>query len=301
MIHSLIRFQLTGCKKKQNLSLFSRSYCCLEVRLRLFGHILPLVAPKANPYPPYRCTTLRRTRLTIKVSMEQNVIVSNATYNERQIRSYQSRVAAQSLRNPCLQTLSKFLSDDNSNQNACRIVCLEFSSVSATPHRENLDLNNLNFLLNAKVQGRKEIQGRILLIEDLSKDVIEMLGSSLNIDPFFFASQLDIPQPQIAITRPYTVTLPSVTKSQNFLTLHYHRVLVLEHTAIKERLLRNMNAPRKLKILPSVMGLDIGLARHCCSILETVGKDGLSLGKRCKLRFRTTVDSLLTKRRSYSC
>ena len=211
--------------------------------------------------------------------MERNAIISNATHNEPQTGSYQSRVAAQALRNPCLQTLSNFLSDDNLNQKACRIVSLEFSSATAALRRENLNLNNLTSLLNNKVRGRKEIQGRLLFIEDLSKDVIEMLGSSLDIDPFFFASHLDLPQPDIATTRPYTVTLPSVTKSQNFLTLHYHRVLALEHTAIKDRLLRDMNAPRKLRVLPSVKGLDIGLARHCCSILGTVGKDGLWLGK----------------------
>ena len=212
--------------------------------------------------------------------MEQNEIELNATHIEPQIRSYQSRVAAQSLRNPCLQNLSTFLSDEILDPTACRTVCLEFSSTSASPRRENLDLNNLTSLLNDNVQCRDDIQGRLLLIEDLCKDVIEMLGSTLEIDPFFFASHLDIPQPDIAMTRPYTATLPSVSRSQKFLSLHYHRVLALEHKAVKDKLFRDMNVPRKLKILPSIQGLDVGLARHCCSILETVSKDGLWLGKR---------------------
>lgn len=216
--------------------------------------------------------------------MAKNVIASNTTHNKPQIRSYQSRVAEQCLRDPCLQSLSQFLSNNNLYRNACLIACLEFSSVSANPYREDLDLKNLDSLLNNKVRGSKEIQGRLLLIEDLSKDVIELLGSSLNIDPFFFASHLDIPQPHIATTRPYAVTLPSVNRSQNFFTLHYHRVLALENTAIKDRLLRDMNVPRKLKIIPSVQGVDLGLARHCCSILETVGRDGLWLGKRYSCR-----------------
>lgn len=112
--------------------------------------------------------------------MAKNVIASNTTHNKPQIRSYQSRVAEQCLRNPCLQSLSQFLSNNNLYRNACLIACLEFSSVSANPYREDLDLKNLDSLLNNKVRGSKEIQGRLLLIEDLSKDVIELLGSSLN-------------------------------------------------------------------------------------------------------------------------
>jgi len=249
-----------------------------KMRLRFTDQIQPVLASDASASSLYRLTTPRRTGLAIQASMAQN--------DESQTRDYQSRVTAQCLRNPCLQNLSKFLSDDNSNPNACRIVCLEFSPAFATPRREDLDLREFTSLLDNEVQSGKEMQGRLLLIEDVSKDVIKVLGSRLDVDPFFFASHIDIPQPDIATTRPYTATLPSVTKSQNFLTLHYHRVLALEHTAIKDRLLRDNNAPRKLKILPSVKGLDIGLARHCCSILEAASKDGSWLGKSCSLKFR---------------
>lgn len=106
-----------------------------------------------------------------------------------------------------------------------------------------------------------------------------MLGSSLNIDPFFFASHIDAPQSEIVTTRPDMVILPSAAKSQNFLTLHYHRAIVFERRP-KEPLLRDMNVPRKVKALPSIKNVNIGLAKHCCSIMRTMGKDGLWLGKR---------------------
>ena len=35
--------------------------------------------------------------------------------------------------------------------------------------------------------------GRILVIEDLTREVVEVLGSSLNIDPLFFASHIHTP------------------------------------------------------------------------------------------------------------
>ena len=41
-----------------------------------------------------------------------------------------------------------------------------------------------------------------------------------------------------------------------------------------------MNVLRKVKILSQLKGINIGLARHCCLILRTKGKDGLWLGKR---------------------
>lgn len=154
------------------------------MRLRLFDRIPPPITSTASlSILPSLCN-IATYRLTAPVSMAKSVVASNTTHNKPQIRSYQSRVTEQCLRNPCLQNLSQFLSDDILYRNTCRIACLEFSSVSANPCREDLDLQDLTSLLNNKVRGMKEIQGRLLLIEDLSKDVIELLGSSLNIDPF---------------------------------------------------------------------------------------------------------------------
>ena len=117
-----------------------------------------------------------------------------------------------------------------------------------------------------------------MLIEDLSPNVIETLGSALDIDPFFFASQIDILKPEIGIVRPETATLPSRSKSQNSLHFDYHRVTEFE--GVKRRaLIQDANVPRKVKVLAPIQGVDTGLARHCCSILQTVGKDGLWLGK----------------------
>lgn len=205
--------------------------------------------------------------------------LSNTTWDGNQTGSYQSYIASRTWRNPSLQNLSKFLANDSQSRRNCRIACLEFSSESRVPSSRSLDLESLANLLHHQTKGNNNLRGRILIIEDLSKDIIQTLGSILNIDPFFFASHIDAPRSEIETTRPYMATLPSTAKSQNFLTLHYHRTLKFERGP-KGPLLRDMNVPRKVKALPSIKNVNVGLARHCCSIMRTMGKDGLWLGTR---------------------
>lgn len=213
----------------------------------------------------------------------------NKTRNEDQIRSYKSFIAARTKRNPCFQNLHEFIQIDTISQHACRIACLEFSSSYGPPSRRSLDLDSLTSLLGNEAKERDDLCGRLLIVEDVSNDVVETLGSLLNIDPFFFASHIDASQIDIATIRPSMATLPSTRRSQNFLNLHYHRVIEFENVEPKQTLLRDMNLPRKVKILPKLKGINIGLARHCCSILKTEGKDGLWLGKKGLITYRDIV------------
>lgn len=213
----------------------------------------------------------------------------NGTRNKDQLRSYKSFVAARTQQSPCLQKLLEFLQNDTASQHACRIVCLEFSSAPGPPSRQNLDLDGLRLLLSDTSKRKDDLCGRLLIVEDLSTHVIETLGSLLNIDPFFFASHIDTFQADIATTRPSTAALPSTTRPQNFLNLHYHRVIEFENLEYKHVLLRDMNVTRKVKILPRTKGCHFGLARHCCSTLKTEGKDGLWLGKTSLINHRDNI------------
>ena len=204
----------------------------------------------------------------------------NQTRNDDQNSSYKSYVQARTQWNPCLKNLSQFLHDDTASQHLCHITSLEFSSASCAPSRRSLDLDSLAALLRGTAKENDDISGRILIVEDSSNHVLEVLGSLLNIDPLFFASYIDTFQIDIATTRPSTVALPSTTRSQKFLNLHYHRVVEFEDLKSNQVLHRDMNVPRKVKILPRLKGMKIGLVRHCCSILKTQGRDGLWLGIR---------------------
>ena len=199
--------------------------------------------------------------------------------HEDRLGSYKSFVATRAQRNPELNNLLELLQTKSARQSSCRIVCLEFSSAPSPPRRLSLDLDDLTPILGAKATGRDDLCGRLLVVEDISNDSIETLGCLLDIDPCFFASHVDTCQTNIARRRPSMATLPSRLRDQEFLNLHYHRVVEIEKSNATSSLLRDMNVPRKVRVLPNLKGTSIGLVRHCTSILKAQTKDGLWLGK----------------------
>lgn len=194
-----------------------------------------------------------------------------------QVMSYRSFVAAKSQRRSRLQNLSNFLDEDTACQHACRIDCVEFSGSSRSPNLRSLHLDQLASILYSNARD-KDLFGRLLIIEDVAPDLVEMLGSALDINPLFFASHIDTAYNDIRKGRASTATLPSTIRSQNFLNLHYQRVIEFDNAITRKRLLRDMNLGRKVKMLPKIKGKSFGLVRHCCSMLQTVSKDGLWLG-----------------------
>ena len=205
----------------------------------------------------------------------------NAALDRDGSKSYKSYISRRIDQSPCLRNLSNFLNDRSTSKHDCRIACQKLPAESGAPRRLNVRHDDLQLLLQSNVRN-EDIQGRLLVIEDLSPKIIEILGSLLNIDPLFFAVHLDVHRPTMASTRPSMALLPSRAQSQDFLNLHYHRVLEhSENPASSRSLLRDMNIERKVVILPQVQGVHVGLVRHCCSVLKTTGQDGLWLGMLC--------------------
>ena len=198
--------------------------------------------------------------------------------NGKKVRSYKSFVAERTQQNPHLENLREFLQRDAVNGHACQIACLDFFSGDGPPSRRSLSHEGLKSLLGDKLKA-EDLCGRILMVEDVSRDLVETLGSLLNIDPLFFASHMDTAEVDIKRTRLQTAILPSTKWCQNFLNLQYHRVIEFENPISARTIFRNMNVLRKVKILPKVKGITIGIARHCCSILRTENEHGLWLGK----------------------
>jgi hypothetical protein len=83
----------------------------------------------------------------------------------------------------------------------------------------NLDFDGLTRPLNNLNTAASDDPGRLLIAEDLTKDIIEVLGSSLDIDPLFFASQISGPNVEITSSKPAMGTLPSKAMNRNFLGL----------------------------------------------------------------------------------
>src|SRR2546430_265356 len=145
-----------------------------------------------------------------------------ANASQKPLRPYQQHVAAQCQRMPCLRHLSNFLADNSSPPKPTRIACLEFSSGRGEPRRDTLDTGELAVLLQDPYTKTGDLLGRILVIEDLDKDIIEIIGSSLEVDPLFFASHLQASRAEVTAVNPFP---PSKVIGRDFIHASYRRAL----------------------------------------------------------------------------
>ena len=208
---------------------------------------------------------------------------------------YGRLVRAQTRQNPCLENLRNFLSDGRELRNVCRIESLEFFADHASPVRRNIDVSKLDFKghldLGSQTEKPEEspmesdcessrddtdnLLGRLLIVEDLTRGVVEALGGWLDIDPMFFASHIHSPWVNARTQTPDAATLPSRTRPHVYTNIHYHRTITFKDVSLHARkLLRTANVHRKVIILPSIKGTRIGLVQQCVSVYKTVTNRG---------------------------
>ena len=206
--------------------------------------------------------------------------------------AYQQYVETRTGHNPCLTNLAKFLSNPRRRGRHAKIVSMDFYGDISGPEKRDIELEGLSQLLDdfnhqssvgidsksspASEELEKTLQSeqylKILLVQDLSKDIIESLGTSLNIDPTFFASHIHASVKGVGVQTPDMAVLPSRIRRQNYINIHYHRTLVFENAwHLPKKLLREGNLERKVILLPWSHGKHIGLAQHCISILYVNG------------------------------
>ena len=237
-------------------------------------------------------------------------------------RPYEHYVKWQSQRNPSFINLCAFMQQPKRRE--CRLACLDFNTDFKPLPRRDIAPNSLKeelcgrsainesvndpqsgFAVDEKDAPRHGtnaehivVAGRMIVIEDLSRDIIETLGSCLDIDPLFFASHIHAPEKALESLTPELVNLPSRYKNTNFLNIHYHRTIILRTKSKRiGKLFRDCNIPRKLAILPPIKGAEFGLVQHCCSVLRTVDSEKRWLGR---TKYQT-VNSLSNKLRHCSC
>jgi hypothetical protein len=203
---------------------------------------------------------------------------------------YGAYVKAQCSQNPSLLNLHNFLSKPKACGNGCRIVAMDFPEGIDRPiSRAVVCLDDLSSVLRESAFGKthhketehyrdRPLQGRILIIEDLTEDVVELLGSELDIDPLFFALHLHTAQKQgMRHQTPDDATLPSRLLPQDYVNISYHRAITCDVVdESKRRLLRDTVIDRKLVFLPST---NIGLSQHCASVIRTKQKSSFWIGK----------------------
>jgi hypothetical protein len=193
--------------------------------------------------------------------------------------SYQQFVAAQCKWNPCLQNLSDFLAGSQFHQNSSRIACLEFSSEDYHPRHQNLDFSGLAGVLQDPHAKSGNLLGRILIVEDLTKDVIEIIGSSLEVDPLFFAAFLHNTRAELTTRKSGVSILPSKARHLDFVTIKYLRALEFDIMASSGKLLSDANVRRKVSVIP-MNGACVGLVQGHFSILARGDGDEVWLGEK---------------------
>ncbi|KAL4748043.1 hypothetical protein BDW72DRAFT_161486 [Aspergillus terricola var. indicus] len=223
--------------------------------------------------------------------------------------SYREFVDAQKHNNPCLAGLSNFLCDSDLGRRPCRILKLDFTADDGIcPEIQYVEPEQLHKdIYPASGKGRR----RLLIIEDLRCDIIQILGAAYNIDPVFFASHLHAPFRQMNNQTPNLALLPSRQRKQNFVNFQYHRAVELKGNVENEiKLTRDMNVDRKVAVLLPVEGTRIALVQHSCSvILLPEGGEGWLcltlvdspiLNKNLHIRYNTVLDEDqgVTKQRS---
>jgi hypothetical protein len=194
--------------------------------------------------------------------------------------TYEEYVRSQKDRNPCIASLERFFREEHYDHRI-RIRALDFQKHSRKPQER--EVQDLSAELDEAPPD--EALGKLLIIEDLNKSIIETLGATLNIDPLFFASHLDMPSMELEALAPDKATLPSRLRHEDYVNVHYHRTITFEDTPARplpqgylNLRRRNICIPRKVTIMTPIKKARIGLAQHCVSIHRTVWPGGKWLG-----------------------
>ncbi|KAF1960375.1 hypothetical protein CC80DRAFT_292748 [Byssothecium circinans] len=190
---------------------------------------------------------------------------------------YRSKIKTQKERNPCLTELYDFLSQPGSRRCRSRIVSLDFVTHDKSPTSRIIQPTDL--LSELECPQTPPQPGQILIVEDITPEVVETLGGALGLDPRFFASYISQAWRKLRAQSPQTCALPSRERRQSFVPLYYHRTVVahgLEPDAAQ--FVRTCNHQRKLFVLPPIKGERVGLAQHACAVLKTGRADGRWIG-----------------------
>jgi hypothetical protein len=113
----------------------------------------------------------------------------------------------------------------------------------------------------------KNLQGRIVIIEDLDRHTIETLGTHLDIDPVFFAAHIYQPWRSLHAQTPDQSILPSQMKRQCFTNIQFHRAVLFDERPPAKKILREMNIDRKVVVLPTTKDRHIGFVQSCTSVM----------------------------------
>lgn len=204
------------------------------------------------------------------------------------LNAYQDYVRALCSRHPSLSALSSFLTDPHARTSGCRAISLEFRSGAACADIRSIKhISRLRseFERATKTNMEKpcddhhqQIQGRILIIEDLTVEVVALLGTELAIDPLFLATHLHtVHRTGLRHQTPDDANLPSRLHQSDYINIAYHQSVTCNDVfPAGARFMTDTAINRKLVFLRAT---NIGLAQHRVSVVKLRQGDGFWLGK----------------------
>lgn len=157
------------------------------------------------------------------------------------LRAYQEYIQGLCFRNPSLTTFSSFLANPHTRTFACRTTALEFRAGVTSPDIRSIpDIDCLRSELRRAAKNDTEesngqfnlvVQGRILLIEDLTVEMITVLGAELDIDPLFLATHLHtVHRTEMYYKTPDDANLPSRLHQSDYVNISYHQSITCSDT-----------------------------------------------------------------------
>ena len=194
--------------------------------------------------------------------------------------SYPHYIRSLCVRNPSLSNLHSTLANPNARRDGCHIVALDFRAGIAKPTTRSIaSVGSLpaEFTRGAEAGTENTLQGRILIIENLTVEVINILGVRLEVDPLFLATHLHtVRRSGMRHQTPDDATLPSRLHQSNCISISYHQpVTCNEDFPSGAKFTLDAAIDRKLVFLRST---SIGLAQHRASIMKICREDGFWLG-----------------------
>ena len=202
--------------------------------------------------------------------------------------TYTDYIQALCTRNPSLRTLHSFLINPNARNHGWQATALDFRHGASIPKsRPIYNMDHLIYEIRLKTsssmrKGDPEVDcplhGRILVIEDLTAEIIQMLGSELDLDPLFLATHLHtVHRTGMRHQTPDDATLPSRLRGRDYLNVSYHQPVSSDVAYPSgSRFSLDTAIDRKLVFL---RGTNIGLVQHRVSIIKLRQSSGLWLGE----------------------
>ncbi|KLU92676.1 hypothetical protein MAPG_11664 [Magnaporthiopsis poae ATCC 64411] len=190
------------------------------------------------------------------------------------MEKYREFILFRSQASPSIRGLVGYTTLPTATANAPRLTLLDYLGDAAVPEEPKPveDLAELPSLLNRPAPN---LRGQVLLVENITPHLVNLLGSTLGIDPAFFAGHItaDFQDLETAPPPPSIAILPNRTAEKGFLHVHYQLIVDLDRSSAFEKspyaLQTDSNVRRSIRRLQDLSGRQLGIARGCCSLVVT--------------------------------